>query len=769
MGKNNGFRLPNPISTPTQTRSSSGSSTNTPQHVAPARSDRLVEILLGIIAVLLGVLVCLLARDIQSDVGKMIWALPYAAYSSVMKMTSPIDWNEYSGPGKSTEKAKMSKATNDFGDKKKDISSKSSRDNKPQPLSENTNNKQERVVDSGKKNSNNNNNNNAKSNKNNNNAKSNKNNAKIDNSKKSSRRKPSDDDSDDDYDDYDDEDLIIKAPKKASAKMVDMKLLKETLDREKELDRTDPLRRKLHEPKFYNHGSKEYESSLEEQRKMHERTLKSYDLESPVPEVTGGRRFIDTSSGDSKANPIAIRDPGYRNSDIDDIDDEVFFNQDSFVGAQQITLQATKLLTTNTAANRKKANGMFSEALRLSPLALDARHRLAVAAWNLGDEDGALRHWTAHQDALKRLHERSKYGPLWDFVHINTFFDHGTQTSDVMPYKLRHDAEHFEHVAALLREQGEEELASDFMHYAGIYWLVGDNLRLVRGQYMREGNEHGYITLEGKSMSTAMGNMWGVTWDLPASLRLPPLPRDVPALAPRAEEDLARLLAEYERTGVVVVDDFLSPQALHAAWEMANRAPVWQEVKPWGYLGAYPTTGLALAHSVFLQIAKETPVVYKPLFDLIKTKHGLPEDDSTVYELGNMWAYKYDNNGSDTLRSGISVHANTDALVNVNMWLTPDKSYSGKKAGGGLVVYTGRAPPGWAQGYIKDSDAELEIRNLWRGRENVTVAYRQNRVVFFDAQKFHRSADYNFKRGYLHKRISLTYTYGHNASPDDER
>jgi len=103
------------------------------------------------------------------------------------------------------------------------------------------------------------------------------------------------------------------------------------------------------------------------------------------------------------------------------------------------------------------------------------------------------------------------------------------------------------------------------------------------------------------------------------------------------------------------------------------------------------------------------------------------------------------------------------------MWLTPDKSYTGKKTEGGLVVYTGRAPPGWTQGYIKDSDTELAIRNLWRGRENVTVAYRQNRVVLFDAQKFHRSADYNFKRGYLHKRISLTYLYGYNPNPYDSQ
>ena len=42
----------------------------------------------------------------------------------------------------------------------------------------------------------------------------------------------------------------------------------------------------------------------------------------------------------------------------------------------------------------------------------------------------------------------------------------------------------------------------------------------------------------------------------------------------------------------------------------------------------------------------------------------------------------------------------------------------------------------------------------------VQVAYKQNRVVFFDSNLFHRSGKHRFKKGYKHMRINMTLLFG---------
>jgi hypothetical protein len=42
----------------------------------------------------------------------------------------------------------------------------------------------------------------------------------------------------------------------------------------------------------------------------------------------------------------------------------------------------------------------------------------------------------------------------------------------------------------------------------------------------------------------------------------------------------------------------------------------------------------------------------------------------------------------------------------------------------------------------------------------VTVAYRQNRVVIFNSDLFHETAPFKFRKGYTNRRINLTMLFG---------
>jgi hypothetical protein len=104
---------------------------------------------------------------------------------------------------------------------------------------------------------------------------------------------------------------------------------------------------------------------------------------------------------------------------------------------------------------------------------------------------------------------------------------------------------------------------------------------------------------------------------------------------------------------------------------------VWHEVKPWGYLSAYPTSGLTIAH----QIGEELPELFQEIFSFFgqteaiakelavksgsdkKTKKkakktkGKREDSpfSTRQGLNMIWAYKYDNTPLDEVLEDVDV------------------------------------------------------------------------------------------------------------------
>jgi Flp pilus assembly protein TadD len=191
---------------------------------------------------------------------------------------------------------------------------------------------------------------------------------------------------------------------------------------------------------------------------------------------------------------------------------------------------------------------------------------------------------------------------------------------------------------------------------------------------------------------------------------------------------------------IVVVDDFLTVEALSLLRNFCLASTVWNDIHEEGYLGAMPESGFA--PPLLAQIAEELRCAYPAIFG--------------SYPLVHHWAFKY-----DSTMGGIKVHADF-AAVNVNFWITPDEANLDCNHGG-LVIWDVAAPLDWD--FPKYNAADSEIRKYLRnaGAKSVTVPYRANRAVIFDSDLFHETDAIHFRDGYENRRINVTMLYGRRA------
>lgn len=469
-------------------------------------------------------------------------------------------------------------------------------------------------------------------------------------------------------------------------------------------------------------------------------------------------------------------------------------SEQSFEEAQRLTMEAYSKWNLPLQKGRKKAITLLKKAMKISDFSLDAHHKLALIEYNKGNKDVAVAIWTKALKTLSDYHRLHGYTELWDKIMLDTSFVHGTSTTDVLSHKLRHDGDQLLYLAKV---NISSNLPQSYQQLAKQYFEIADKVEDIQPSLVRYGNEFGFATLKKPVLQGPLGNIWGTYWLSGEELNLPNLAPGESVLQPKTEAELAEYRRQFESNRIVVVDNLLTPRALQMAYEACMRAPVWHEVKPWGYLGAYPTSGLTIAHPVFLQIGEELPELFNEIFSYFdqteaieKEIQNLGPDDkkskkktkkknmpiSTHKELNMIWAYKYDNTPISEItedkdeedfeltrfqysREGIGVHAD-DALLNINIWLTPDTANMNPSSGG-LVIYDEVAPKDWdIRAGDRAADASDQMRERWYGRSNVTVPYRQNRMVLFDSLRFHRTDSYSFKKGYRNRRINLTLLYG---------
>ena len=194
----------------------------------------------------------------------------------------------------------------------------------------------------------------------------------------------------------------------------------------------------------------------------------------------------------------------------------------------------------------------------------------------------------------------------------------------------------------------------------------------------------------------------------------------------------------------VVVDDFLTDEALTRIRRYCWGAPIWNFANNSHYIRAMPEHGFACP--LLLQIDEEMRNVYATILKQLPLRY--------------WWAFKY-----EAERLGTHVHADF-AAININYWIAPDEANLDPNTGG-LIIWDKPAPLSW--GYKEYNCSPQSARDFLKqtGAKSVTVPHRANRAVIFNSNLFHETDKISFKPGYMNKRINITMLYGMRDDPSD--
>ena len=192
--------------------------------------------------------------------------------------------------------------------------------------------------------------------------------------------------------------------------------------------------------------------------------------------------------------------------------------------------------------------------------------------------------------------------------------------------------------------------------------------------------------------------------------------------------------------GVVVIDDFLTADALREVRAFCLESTVWTGNRyGHGRLGAFYHDGFNCP--LLVQIAEEI-------------RQAFPHLIGDRYPLRQLWAFK----NTQDLPADVTTHADF-AAINVNFWITPDDANL-EPDRGGLVIHGIEAPLGWGfDTYNARSDVISAFLRSARAQP-MRIPYRQNRAVIFNSDLFHATDKVNFKPGYENHRINVTMLFG---------
>lgn len=207
--------------------------------------------------------------------------------------------------------------------------------------------------------------------------------------------------------------------------------------------------------------------------------------------------------------------------------------------------------------------------------------------------------------------------------------------------------------------------------------------------------------------------------------------------------DYAALEERYAAEKLVVIDQFLSADALAELRRFSEEATVWKMYNPGGYAGALLVKGFA-------------PRVLLAIADQLRQKMPRVIQD---FALLQAWGFKYDQR-----MRGITMHADF-ARVNVNFWVTPDASCA-DPATGGMVIYNHPVPKSWTFADYNSNPEKLQAYLKVHDARAQRVPYRENRCVMFDSSLIHVTDELHFKPGYENRRINITLLFGRARSTE---
>jgi tetratricopeptide (TPR) repeat protein len=201
--------------------------------------------------------------------------------------------------------------------------------------------------------------------------------------------------------------------------------------------------------------------------------------------------------------------------------------------------------------------------------------------------------------------------------------------------------------------------------------------------------------------------------------------------------DYAAIEEQYVSDRVVVIDDFMSHEALEALRRYCEEATIWKMSYGRGYVGA--TLAQGFSPEVLLQLASEL----RAAMPQVLGRHPLTQ----------AWAFKYDQR-----MQGINMHADF-ADVNVNFWITPDEACEDPGTGG-MVVYDVPVPANWTFFEYNNEPEKLAAYVKVHKASARRVPYKANRCVLFDSSLIHITDELHFKPGYENRRVNVTLLYG---------
>jgi tetratricopeptide (TPR) repeat protein len=277
--------------------------------------------------------------------------------------------------------------------------------------------------------------------------------------------------------------------------------------------------------------------------------------------------------------------------------------------------------------------------------------------------------------------------------------------------RLRHDYEQL----ALLQQRGKLDAA-------------GKAALAVLSPYYRQSGDPNRIFAPEGAAGDALRNALCNIHHLPAA------PFQGAALG---ANDYGDIEAQYAADKMVVIDEFLTPQALRELRRFCEEATIWKTYYRSGYTGALLTRGFAaeVVLAIADQLARAMPAVI---------------GDAPLLQA---WGFKYDQR-----MQGINTHADF-AKINVNFWITPDTACEDSTTGG-MVIYDRPVPKNWTAADYNSNPGKLRTFLRVHNAASRRVPYRENRCVLFDSSLIHVTDELHFKPGYDNRRINVTLLYG---------